>query len=192
MGIHGVNLGVTTAFCVYFCRCDRELLTRRMLRKEKIRAQKIILFLMKVFSGGTYVLCGLDHRFGWSQTWLILVPGWLTALALVFYAAGNFLFVPVLNANRFAASVIQIEADQTIADRRPYRIVRHPMYSVGILLWLWTPLALGSFVALPVALLIIPILVWRLLDEEKILQRELPGYIGYWQRTHYRLIPFVW
>jgi protein-S-isoprenylcysteine O-methyltransferase Ste14 len=66
------------------------------------------------------------------------------------------------------------------------------MYAIGIFLWFWMPLALGSFVVLPVAMLIIPILMFRLLNEEKILRRELPGYAEYCQRTRYRLIPFVW
>jgi protein-S-isoprenylcysteine O-methyltransferase Ste14 len=66
------------------------------------------------------------------------------------------------------------------------------MYAIGIFLWFWMPLALGSFVVLPVAMLIIPILMFRLLNEEKFLRRELPGYAEYCQRTRYRLIPFVW
>ena len=187
-----VNFAVSLVFCIYFYQHDRELLARRMLRKEKIGAQKIILFLMKEVSVVFYILCGLDHRFGWSRTWLAPVPWWLTTLALLLYAGSYFLFIPVMNANRFAASIIQIETGQTVADQGPYRLVRHPMYSVGILLWLWMPLALGSFVALPVALLIIPILMWRLLNEEKMLRRELPGYLEYCRRTPCRLVPHVW
>jgi protein-S-isoprenylcysteine O-methyltransferase Ste14 len=187
-----VNFAVSLAFCIYFYKHDRELLERRMIRKEKIGAQKIILFLMKEVSVVFYLLCGLDNRFGWSRTYLVAVPWWLTSLALLLYAGCYFLFIPVLNANRFAASIIQIETGQTIADTGPYRFVRHPMYSVAIVLWFWMPLALGSFVALPVALLIIPILMWRLLNEEKFLRHELPGYAEYCRRTRHRLIPFVW
>jgi protein-S-isoprenylcysteine O-methyltransferase Ste14 len=187
-----VNFAVTLIFCTYLYRRDREVLARRMLRKEKIVAQKIILFLMKEVSVVLYIVCGLDNRFGWSRNYFAPVPWWLTALALPGYAGCYFLFIPVLNANRFASSIIQIEAGQTVADTGPYRLVRHPMYAVGIVLWFWMPLALGSFTALPLVALIIPILIWRLLNEEKMLRRELPGYAEYCQRTPYRLIPFVW
>ena len=188
----GVNLTATVFFCVYFYKHDRELLARRLLRKEKVTAQRFIIFLMKMVSVGFYVLCGLDHRFGWSRTFLIQVPCWLTVLALLGYAGCYLLFIPVFNANRFAASVIQTEPGQTVADRGPYRLVRHPMYSVALAVWFWLPLALGSLIALPVAALMVPIIVLRLLNEEKVLERDLPGYREYCRRTPCRLIPFVW
>jgi protein-S-isoprenylcysteine O-methyltransferase Ste14 len=187
----GVNLMLAMVFCTYFYKHDRELLARRMLRKEKVTAQKLILFLMKIVSVAFYVLCGLDHRLGWSRTYVIPVPCWLTVLALLGYAGCYLLFIPVFNANRFAASVIQTEAGQTVADRGPYRWVRHPMYAVSLAIWFWLPLALGSFMALPVAALMVPIIILRLLNEEKVLQRDLPGYSEYCRRTPCRLIPFI-
>ena len=187
-----VNLIVSILFCAYFYKRDPQLLERRLLRKEKVGAQKIIMFLLKIVSVVFYVLCGLDNRFGWSQTYLTPVPWWLTMLSLLGYAGTFFLFIPVMNANRFTASVIQVEEGQTVADKGPYRLVRHPMYSVALFIWLWIPPALGSFLALPVALLIVPVLMWRLLNEEKFLRRELPGYAEYCRRTPCRLIPFVW
>ena len=186
-----VNLIVSILFCAYFYKRDPQLLERRLLRKEKVGAQKIIMFLLKIVSVVFYVLCGLDNRFGWSQTYLTPVPWWLTMLSLLGYAGTFFLFIPVMNANRFTASVIQVEEGQTVADKGPYRLVRHPMYSVALFIWLWIPPALGSFLALPVALLIVPVLMWRLLNEEKFLRRELPGYAEYCRRTPCRLIPFV-
>jgi protein-S-isoprenylcysteine O-methyltransferase Ste14 len=188
----GVNLIVAMVFCTYFYRYNRELLARRLLRKEKVIAQRFIMFLMKIVSVAFYVLCGLDNRLGWSQTCLTPVPWWLTVLALLGYAGCYLLFIPVFNANRFAASVIQTEAGQTVADQGPYRLVRHPMYAVSLAVWFWLPLALGSFIALPVAALMAPVIVLRLLNEEKVLQRDLPGYSEYCRRTPYRLIPFVW
>jgi protein-S-isoprenylcysteine O-methyltransferase Ste14 len=188
----GVNLTATIVFCTYFYKHDRELLARRLLRKEKVTAQRFIIFLMKIVSVVFYVLCGLDNRLGWSQTCLTPVPWWLTVLALLGYAGCYLLFIPVFNANRFAASVIQTEAGQTVADKGPYRLVRHPMYSVSLAVWFWLPLALGSFIALPVAALMAPVIVLRLLNEEKVLQRDLSGYSEYCRRTPYRLIPFVW
>ena len=191
-GVMAVNVVVIVIVCAYFYQHDRELLARRLLRQESIGAQQIILHLIRALSIGFYVVCGLDHRLGWSRDYLVLLPGWLSELALAGYAGSYLLLIPVMKANRFAASIIQMQTGQTLADRGPYRIVRHPMYSVSILLWFWMPRALGSWVALPLALLILPILMWRLLDEEKMLRGELPGYADYCRRTRYRLLPFVW
>ena len=186
------TLALTIFFFAYYYRRDPEFLARRLLRKEKIRAQKLVMFVVINAYVISYVLCGLDHRLGWSRTCFAPVPWWLTALALLLYAGSYLLLIPVFNANRFAASVIQIEPGQTVADQGPYRLVRHPMYSVSLLIWLWIPLALGSFVVLPAVVLIAIVLVLRLLNEEKVLRDELPGYAEYCQRTRYRLIPFVW
>jgi protein-S-isoprenylcysteine O-methyltransferase Ste14 len=187
-----VNLAATLCFCIYFYKHDPQLLERRMLRKEKAQTQKFIVLLMKLLSVPAYMLPGLDFRFGWSRSYTGPVPWWLTLLALLLVPAGYLLFFWVLKANRFAASIIQVEPGQTVTDTGPYRLVRHPMYSGSVVLWLAAPLALGSFVALPVFALIIPVLVLRLLNEEKILRRDLPGYAEYCQRTRYRLVPFVW
>jgi protein-S-isoprenylcysteine O-methyltransferase Ste14 len=187
-----VNLVVTLIFCVYFYRHDRELLARRLLRKEKIATQRFAMFLLKIVSVSAYVVCGLDNRFGWTRKYLIPLPEWLPALALLGYAGCYLMFIPVFNANRFAATVIQVDSGQTVMDQGPYRVVRHPMYLVSLGVWFWIPLALGSLVAMPAILLVAPILVLRLLNEEKFLCRELPGYNDYCQRTRSRLIPFVW
>jgi protein-S-isoprenylcysteine O-methyltransferase Ste14 len=187
-----VSFVLSFFMCLFYQRLDPELLARRMLRREKIGAQKIILLLLKLLYAGVFLVCGFDHRCGWTPNFLMPVPAWLSVLALLGYAGANLLLVPVMNANRYAASIIRVETGQILADRGPYRLVRHPMYAVGILLWFWIPLALGSFVALPLALLIIPVLVWRLLNEEKMLRRDLPGYTDYCQRTRHRLIPSIW
>ena len=187
-----VNLAATLCFCIYFYKHDPQLLERRMLRREKAKAQKFIMLLMKLLFVPAYLLPGLDFRFGWSRNYTGPVPLWLTLLALLLVPAGYLMFFWVLKANRFAAAIIQVEAGQTVTDTGPYRIVRHPMYSTIVVLWLAAPLALGSFVALPVFALIIPVLVLRLLNEEKILRHELPGYSEYCRRTRCRLIPFVW
>jgi protein-S-isoprenylcysteine O-methyltransferase Ste14 len=98
----------------------------------------------------------------------------------------------VMKANTFAASTIRVEARQTVISGGPYSVVRHPMYLGGIVMFLATPLALGSYVSLPVFALVIPLYIFRLLNEEKVLREELVGYPEYCSRTRSRLIPFVW
>lgn len=188
----GCYCAAAVVFVVYFHYRDPQLLARRMLRKEKVGQQKVVLLLLKLNFAMVLMLCGFDHRQGWSQRWLAPVPAWLTLLTLALIAGCQILFIRVMIANRFAASVIQVEASQTIADTGPYRFVRHPMYAVGIAQNCLTPLALGSFVVWPMFVLIIPILVWRLLNEEKVLRRDLPSYAEYCDRTRYRLVPCVW
>jgi len=107
--------------------------------------------------------------------------------------AGHFVWsFRVFQANRFAASTIQVETGQTLIDTGPYRVVRHPLYLGAVVSWLATPPALGSLVVVPVCGLVIAVIVLRLLNEESTLRHELPGYGEYCQRTPYRLIPFVW
>ena len=188
----GCYCAATLVFVVYFHHRDQQLLARRMLRVEKVGQQKIVLLLLKLNFTLVLVLCGFDHRFGWTTHWLAPVPPWLTLLALALIVGCQILFLWVMDTNRYAASIIQIEPGQTIADSGPYRQVRHPMYAVGIVQSFLTPLALGSFIVWPLFALVIPILVWRLLNEETILRHDLPGYSAYCERTRYRLVPHVW
>ena len=138
------------------------------------------------------MLAGGDYRFRWSRQFFGPVPWWLTVPALLLLWCGYTAVFRVLKANRFAASVVQVETGQAVIDTGPYRFVRHPLYSGALFIWLCSPLALGSYVVVPVSFLILPILAFRLLNEESVLRRELLGYAEYCQRTRYRLIPFDW
>jgi len=177
---------------IYFYRLDPKLLERRLLTREKVGAQKIIIKLVRALLVFSLCLSGLDYRFGWSRAFLGPVPLWLTLLSLAAVLGCYLLMIWVISVNRFAASVIQVEPGQAVVSTGPYRIVRHPMYSVAIVMFLFIPLALGSYFALPAFALLIPLLVLRLLNEEKVLGRELPGYADYCLRTRFRLIPFLW
>ena len=97
-----------------------------------------------------------------------------------------------MRVNSWAASNVRVEAGQQLIDTGPYAHVRHPMYASAIWLFVGIPLALGSWRALALLVPLIPVLMWRLLDEEKLLARELPGYAEYMRRVRYRLIPHVW
>lgn len=179
-------------FCFYFYQRDPQVLERRLLKREKFSEQKLIHRLWKVLAALLLMLAGGDYRFGWSRRLLGPVPWWLTGPALLLVLVGYNGVFQIVKANRFAASVVQVESRQAVIDTGPYRFVRHPLYSAALFIWLCSPLALGSYVVAPVSVLILPILVFRLRSEEKILRRDLPGYVEYCQRTRYRLIPFVW
>ncbi len=133
------------------------------------------------------VVPGLDYRWHWSNvpTWLVLVANGAIVLSFV-------IFFVVLKQNSYAASTITVEPGQPVVSTGVYGVVRHPMYAGALLLIGAIPLALGSYWGLLVALAALPALIWRLLDEERILARDLPGYVDYCRRVRHRLIPFVW
>lgn len=148
--------------------------------------------MLKLVFFAAFPLPGLDYRFGWSRTSLGGVPLWLTLIAQVLLLDGLLFVFWVLKVNSFASSTIQVEAGQSVISSGPYRMVRHPMYSGSVVMWLSVPLAPGSYFAWPAFALLIPVYVFRLLNEEKVLRQELLGYPAYCLRTRYRLVPFVW
>ena len=165
---------------------------RRLQSKEKVSEQKLLMRVTRPLFLAAFLLPGLDYRLGWSRTFLGAVPVWLILLSQVL-VLGGFLFVFwVMKVNSFAARTIQVEAGQKVISTGPYGVVRHPLYSGSLVMWLATPLALGSYIAWPAFALLIPFYVIRLLNEEKVLRQELPGYSEYCQRTRFRLVPFVW
>jgi len=177
---------------VYFYRHDPALVRRRIHGDESVKTQKVLIGFMKPFFIVVFLLPGFDFRWGWSRALGVSVPLWLEPVALATVVAGFAGVGFVLNTNRYAARTIRVEKGQTVISTGPYRWVRHPMYSASLVLWLATPIALGSWVALPAFALLIPLYVARLLNEEKVLRKELPGYVEYCQRTRYRLLPGVW
>jgi protein-S-isoprenylcysteine O-methyltransferase Ste14 len=188
----GVFLGSSVALTAYLFRHDPQLLARRMQNREPAREQKIFrMFWIPLWIGGL-TLPGFDYRFGWSRTFAGGVPVWLILLCQALVLCAFLIVNQAMRANTFASSTIQVESGQKVISTGLYRFVRHPMYSGFLLLILATPLALGSYVALPVFALLVPVLVYRLTNEEKTLRRELAGYADYCQRTRFRLVPFVY
>ncbi len=139
-----------------------------------------------------FFLPALDYRMRWSRTLLGEVPLWLNLLADALVLIGILLVNWVIGVNRFASKTVRLESGQKVVSTGPYRLVRHPMYSANLVVWIATPLALGSWVAWPFSLPLIPIYVLRLLNEEGFLRDQLPGYLEYCQKTRFRLVPFVW
>ena len=180
----------TTAVSVYFLKHDPKLVERRMKvgpAAEQRPAQKIIMAISLAGFMLLIVLPGLDYRWHWSS-----MPPWLVLAANVVLALSFAIFFIVLKQNSYAASTIRVEADQPVVSTGLYAIVRHPLYSGALLLMLVTPLALGSYWTLLVAFALIPVLMWRLLDEERFLKQNLPGYADYCRATRFRLIPLIW
>jgi protein-S-isoprenylcysteine O-methyltransferase Ste14 len=172
---------------IYFLKRDPQLVERRLRTQEKITAQKTIIRAAQWVVFASLLIPGLDYRFGWSR-----VPLWLTILSQLFVFAGYLITLWVMKENSFASRTVQIEEGQKVISTGPYRLVRHPMYFGAVLMLLFAPLALGSWWALPGFLLVIPLIVLRLLNEERMLCRDLPGYSDYCLRTRSRLLPLLW
>ena len=150
-------------------------------------SQKIIMLFLSVGFIALIVLPAVDHRFGWSQ-----LPPIVAIVGNLLVVTGFYLIALVYRENTFTAATIQIAENQKVVSTGPYAIVRHPMYASALIYLFGTPLALGSYWGLIVFLAIIPFLIWRILDEEKVLAQELPGYTEYQRRVRYRLLPSIW
>lgn len=169
---------------------DMELLKRRLrggASGEKEKSQKIIQTFASFFFISIMLTPGFDHRFKWSD-----VPASLSITGELFVAVGFFIVFLVFKENSYTSATIEIAENQKVISTGPYAVVRHPMYSGALLMLVFTPFALGSFWDFLFVFLIIIVIIWRLLDEEKFLTKNLPGYSAYCQRTRFRLIPMIW
>jgi protein-S-isoprenylcysteine O-methyltransferase Ste14 len=189
-----VYLGIYVAAAIptmrYLVRRDPALLERRMRGGpmfETERTQRIIMTFTSLGFIALLVVPALDRRFGWSS-----VPVWAVVLGDVLVATGYCFILLVYRVNSYTASTIQVVPGQTVISTGPYAIVRHPMYASGSLYIFGTPLALGSYWGFVAIAAMMPFLLWRLLDEERILTRDLPGYAEYRQRVRHRLVPLIW
>jgi protein-S-isoprenylcysteine O-methyltransferase Ste14 len=180
------------AVFLYLGKHDPALAERRLQSKEKIIEQRWIVRSVKSVAFLGALLPGLDHRFGWTRNAFGPVPSWLVLAAQAIVVIAFWSVVWVISVNRFASRTIQVEPGQPVISSGPYHLVRHPMYTATLLMWLAIPIALGSYVALPAFALLIPFYVMRLLNEEKVLSRDLPGYPEYCLHTPSRLLPHVW
>jgi protein-S-isoprenylcysteine O-methyltransferase Ste14 len=171
----------------YLLKYAPDLLERRMKAREQESTQRRIIALSLVYFLVIFTLPGLDVRFGWSH-----VPAAVVIVANGIVLVGYGIFFLVLRENRYAARVVQVEQGQTVISSGPYAVVRHPMYVGVALMYVFSPLALGSYWAMLPALLMIPLLMTRIRNEESVLLRDLPGYATYKQQVKYRLLPGVW
>jgi protein-S-isoprenylcysteine O-methyltransferase Ste14 len=162
-------------------------LEKRLDAKEKQATQKGVLAFSGLMFIGGFVVAGLDFRFGWSN-----VPDAVVIAASALFLLAYALYAEVMRENAYLSRTIKVEEGQTVVDTGLYGIVRHPMYSATVLLFLMIPLILGSWYALIVFAFYPAIIILRLKDEEDLLSRELAGYEDYKKKVKYRLLPFIW
>ena len=165
----------------------RDLLAKRLDAKEKQAAQKGVQSLSGLVFIAGFVLAGLDFRFSWSN-----VPLPAVIAASVIFFTGYGLYAEVMRENAYLSRTVKVEEGQTVVSTGLYGIVRHPMYTASILMFLSIPLVMGSWYALIPFALYPVLMVIRVLDEEKLLTAELAGYEEYKVKVKYRMIPFVW
>jgi len=176
---------ITVFIGVYFAKKNPELLARRTKVKEEGIYKKPPAIFKLYYLG--FIMPGIDFRFHWSN-----VPVWLVIVSnILVFGAYIFIFF-VFKENTYASTVIQVENEQHVITTGPYSIIRHPMYLGMLIMSLFIPFALGSYFSLIPMLLIIPITLVRIKNEEEILLRDLTGYKDYCLKIPYRLIPFIW
>lgn len=180
----------TILITLYLVKYDQRLLASRVSAgpiAETQKSQQIIQSVASLFFIGLFIIPGLDFRFHWSN-----VPPVISLISDGFVALGFFIVFLVFRENSFTSGTIEVANDQRVISSGPYSLVRHPMYAGAFVLLIFTPLALGSWVALPFPLPLILTIVVRLLTEEKFLRENLSGYEEYCRKVRYHLIPFVW
>lgn len=164
-----------------------DLLRSRLKAKETQGEQKEVIAFSGLMFIASFVVAGLNYRFQWTA-----LPEQVIWAAVILFLLAYCLFGEVLRENRYLSRVIEVQEDQTVVDTGLYGIVRHPMYSATVLLFLCMPLVLGSLPSFVIMLAYIPIIVKRIRNEEQVLESELKGYAEYKKKVKYRLIPFVW
>ena len=164
-----------------------ELLKSRLEAKEKQKEQSVVIKLSGLMFIVGFVLAGLDFRFKW-----ISLPLWVTYVASGFFLLAYIMWAEVLRENTFLSRTIKVTDGQKVIDSGLYGVVRHPMYFATLILFLSMPLVLGSLVSFFVFLLYPILIITRIINEEKFLEKELEGYIEYKKKVKYRLIPFIW
>ena len=155
--------------------------------QEQSTGQKIAISIGFLAILGIFVFSALAHRYGWAP-----VPAYASLVGDALVALGLFLNVLVFKENSYGGATIETVEDQKVITTGPYALIRHPMYAGVLVMLAGIPFALDAWWSLGIILLSAPALVWRILDEEKLLKRELPGYAAYAQKVRYRLIPYIW
>lgn len=182
--------GAAFAITIYLMKNDPKLLERRIQAgptAEKLTSEKIIQTITFIWFIAMLVIPGLDHRLHWST-----MPILLSIVGEILVVLGFFIIFLVFKENSFASATIEVVKRQKVISTGLYSLVRHPMYMGGFLLFIGMSLSLSSWWDFALFIIVIPALVWRLLDEEKFLVKNLSGYKGYQSKVKYHLLPFIW
>ncbi|MBQ6559792.1 MAG: isoprenylcysteine carboxylmethyltransferase family protein [Erysipelotrichaceae bacterium] len=166
---------------------DQDLLRSRLNAKEKVGTQKKVVGFSGLMFLTAFILAGLNRRFGWNSLPESIIYG-----AVAVFLIAYLLYGEVLRENSYLSRTIEVREGQKVVDTGLYGVVRHPMYMATIFLFLSIPFILNSLYSFFVMLLYIPIIIKRLLNEEEVLKKELPGYEEYMQKVKYRIIPFIY
>ncbi len=164
-----------------------ELLRKRLKAKETQSGQSLVIRLSGLMFVAGFVLAGLSHRFHWLP-----MPEWVSYIAAVVFLAAYLMYAEVLRENVYLSRTVEVQEGQKVIDTGLYAVVRHPMYSATVLLFLTMPLVLGSVLSFGVFLVYPFLISCRIQGEEQLLEAELPGYGAYKKKVKYRLLPFVW
>ena len=164
-----------------------ELLRKRLNTKEQENEQKLVLLVSGLMFILGFIVAGLNYKYNW-----IKIPNIVVIISTILFIIAYILYAEVLRENAYLSRTIEIQENQKVIDAGLYRIVRHPMYAITILLFLTMPLILGSFISF-IIFLIYPIIIGkRIKNEEKVLEKDLKGYAEYKKKVKYKVIPFVW
>ena len=166
---------------------DPALLEKRLNAKEQQGEQKEVVLGSGLMFIAAFVLAGLNFRFGWLR-----LPDWAVWAASVLFLLAYLMWGEVLRENAWLSRTVEVQEGQRVVDHGLYGVVRHPMYSASVLLFLSMPLVLNSPLSFLVMLCYLPLIAKRIRNEEKLLRKELPGYEEYAERVKYRLIPLIW
>ncbi len=164
-----------------------KLLKERLDAKEKEKDQKVVIMLSGLMFLLGFVIAGLNYRFSW-----ITIPNIVIIIASVLFIVSYILYAEVLRENTYLSRTIKVQENQKVVDTGLYGIVRHPMYSITLILFLTMPLILGSLISFIIFLTYPFIIVKRIKNEEEILTKELKGYKEYKKKVKYKLLPFIW
>ena len=164
-----------------------DLLRSRLDAREEQAEQRVVVALSGLMFVAAFVVAGLGRRFGWSQ-----LPEWASWVGAVVFLAAYALYAEVMRENVYLSRTIEVQEGQRVVDTGLYGVVRHPMYSATLMLFLSMPVVLGSPLSFAIMLAYVPIIVKRIRNEEKVLAKELEGYEEYLRRVRWRLVPHVW
>ena len=166
---------------------DPNLLRRRLDVKEKEQEQRLVLLLSGLMFISSFVVAGLNFRFKWIE-----LPNIVIIISSILFIISYILYGEVLRENSYLLRTIKVEKNQKLIDTGLYSIVRHPMYLVTIILFLMIPLVLNSIISFFISLIYPIIIIIRINNEEKVLEKELKEYKEYKKKVKYRLIPYIW